>query len=454
MGTSSKGSNNAPSDTALTRAGGPWLPLQDPAKQAIGQAQQINAQGPWKYGPSKTAYMSDTQNALVAQGMGQAVDPDALKKMLASFGYSGDVASGNQVNQYDGSSAVGNVANNGIADPTNGNFDAIAANAMKGSGGIPLIQSTASGANLVDSPFLNQQVQNANRDITDQFTGSVIPGIESRMSMNGRMGSNAEQSLTGEAYKQLGSALSANENTMRGNAYNAERGYQNQAQLALPGANATELGAQTSANQAQAGDVYSRLQQQLAAANQAHGAKSADTAQALAAGQGLGTNFANTTAGTDKALEYGSIDQQNRQAAQTEASNQFQYAQSAQYDQLQRYIKSLQGIGSLQPNAANAASQESGPSGGEVAGQNAAQLAAMVAMVAMMCDARLKKNVRSAGALPNGVKLYRFGYLWDDDETERFGPMAQEVAEIMPDAVGRTESGYLYVRTGLLMRGC
>lgn len=383
--TSGKGSGNAPPDSVLTKIGGPWVPLQDSARQAIVQANDVNSAGPWQYGPSRTALMSRSQLDNINSGVKTANDPATIQAMLRAMGYSGDVASGNQVNNYAGVGAVNNIANNGIADPTGGNLGNLASGSMAGSGGLDMIRATAGGQYLGANPYLDKQIQAANSDITDQFTGSVIPAIEGRMSMNGRMGSNAEQQMTSEAYKQLGQQLSQNEQTMRGNAYNTERGYQTQAQLALPGAWSGELNTQIGANQANAQDVYSRIQQQLAAASQAHGAQSADVAQALQAGQGLGQNFQNMMMPTDKTGELLAQEQANRQANLTEQSNRFQYGQSAQYDQLQRYLKSLQGIASLgQNNANSAALGPNGPSGSEVAAQNAMQIASMVAMIAML----------------------------------------------------------------------
>jgi hypothetical protein len=47
------------------------------------------------------------------------------------------------------------------------------------------------------------------------------------------------------------------------------------------------------------------------------------------------------------------------------------------------------------------------------------------------------------GRLASGVPLYRYRYLWSD--TEFVGVMAQEVAEVVPEAVARGSDGFLRV---------
>lgn len=58
-------------------------------------------------------------------------------------------------------------------------------------------------------------------------------------------------------------------------------------------------------------------------------------------------------------------------------------------------------------------------------------------------DIRLKRDISQVGRLANGLKLYRFHYLWSD--TEYVGVMAQEVRLLMPDAVVHGADGYLRV---------
>lgn len=71
----------------------------------------------------------------------------------------------------------------------------------------------------------------------------------------------------------------------------------------------------------------------------------------------------------------------------------------------------------------------------------------------VVSDARLKRDVVLIGVLDNGLRLYRYRYLWSD--AVFVGVMAQEVAETMPSAVVVGDDGYLrvnYRKLGLQMR--
>jgi hypothetical protein len=55
-------------------------------------------------------------------------------------------------------------------------------------------------------------------------------------------------------------------------------------------------------------------------------------------------------------------------------------------------------------------------------------------------DRRLKRDVRRVGELPSGLPVYRFRYLWSDDES--VGVMADDVRNVAPHAVMRMPNGY------------
>jgi len=54
-------------------------------------------------------------------------------------------------------------------------------------------------------------------------------------------------------------------------------------------------------------------------------------------------------------------------------------------------------------------------------------------------DRRLKKNIERIGTHPCGAPLYKFDYIWNQPG---IGVMADELAEIMPEAVIHTRSGF------------
>jgi polysaccharide export outer membrane protein len=69
---------------------------------------------------------------------------------------------------------------------------------------------------------------------------------------------------------------------------------------------------------------------------------------------------------------------------------------------------------------------------------------------AVPSDIRLKRDIVLLDRLPNGIGLYRYRYIWSDQVY--VGVMAQEVAQIIPDAVVRGADGFLrvnYARLGM-----
>ena len=64
---------------------------------------------------------------------------------------------------------------------------------------------------------------------------------------------------------------------------------------------------------------------------------------------------------------------------------------------------------------------------------------------------RVKRDITSLGTAANGLPLYSFRYVWDEDDAPlHTGHMAQEVMQVRPDAVCRTPAGYLAVDYGAL----
>ena len=76
---------------------------------------------------------------------------------------------------------------------------------------------------------------------------------------------------------------------------------------------------------------------------------------------------------------------------------------------------------------------------------------------ASMSDMRLKTNINQVGNLPNGLGIYTWD--WTEDAVNKglandmhIGVLAQEVAEVMPEAVVHTPSGYMAVKYGELLK--
>lgn len=82
--------------------------------------------------------------------------------------------------------------------------------------------------------------------------------------------------------------------------------------------------------------------------------------------------------------------------------------------------------------------QSSGGSNGGIGGF-LGQLAGGIAL----SDRRAKTNIVKIGELPNSLNVYTFDYI--DGPKNQTGVMAQEVAEIMPEALGPIINGYMTV---------
>jgi len=66
-----------------------------------------------------------------------------------------------------------------------------------------------------------------------------------------------------------------------------------------------------------------------------------------------------------------------------------------------------------------------------------------IAAAAMASDRRVKRDIIRIGSMPSGLPVYSFKYIWGDEP--HIGVMAQEAAELFPDAVLRHEAGFLMV---------
>lgn len=124
--------------------------------------------------------------------------------------------------------------------------------AMQGSevqrGANTLAGDTLGGKYLQGNPHLNDMYDRGARSVTDQFTKSVIPSINSTFAQAGRYGSGAQKEMFGQATDRLGRTLSEMYTDMAMPMYEAERGRQMQTMSAAPGiaagdyADAAQLG--------------------------------------------------------------------------------------------------------------------------------------------------------------------------------------------------------------------
>ncbi len=92
-------------------------------------------------------------------------------------------------------------------------------------------------------------------------------------------------------------------------------------------------------------------------------------------------------------------------------------------------------------------------SGGKVALKTLKDLIPFAVLGTLASDIRLKRDIVQVGHLANGLRLYRYRYVWSP--TLYVGVMAQEVRGVDPAAVTQGDDGYLrvnYRRLGLRLQ--
>jgi hypothetical protein len=94
------------------------------------------------------------------------------------------------------------------------------------------VGQTAAGGFLNANPYQAQMIQAATRPLEQQFSQQVLPGISSLYSRSGRLGSGAMERALGTATEGFGRALGDVTSNIAGSQFQAERGLQQQAQLA------------------------------------------------------------------------------------------------------------------------------------------------------------------------------------------------------------------------------
>ena len=82
-------------------------------------------------------------------------------------------------------------------------------------------------------------------------------------------------------------------------------------------------------------------------------------------------------------------------------------------------------------------------SSGKVAFRTVKDLLPFAVLGTLASDIRLKRDIVPVGHLANGLRLYRYRYVWSP--TLYVGVIAQEVREVVPAAVVRGRDGYLRV---------
>ena len=439
-----KGENAGPSESTIKNAQ-LWPDLRDPVYRAIQDATKLYQQG----------YSVPEMNRRQWQGI-EGIEDWATNyggRLEDVVGNIGNIARGNRTGDAPGQDFLQSIYAAG-GTPKEG-WDTLrqaADLADDGSGGLQFLRETAGGGFLGQNPYVDNVIKAMNRGTKDAY-GNTIAGLEGSMSRAGGMGGSMEALLRGRENEGLARSLAENEAAVRYADYGKERGYQEAARQALPGALATETGAMTAAGGALNDAAYQRLAAQMTAANQAgQGYRSDIQQQMQAAGTlpGLGQSGFNVGSNLLNAGEYtrANLEKQN----------------NAGWTGLQQYLNTLGGVRNLFGSGGGSIQQP--PSANSQAWGNAMQMAqlfgpmlmgstgggytgppsGMAGNAGIPSDRRLKTDVELMTAGP--VPLYRWRYVWGGPRYE--GPMAQDVARVAPELVTVGPGGFLLIPAALV----
>jgi hypothetical protein len=107
-----------------------------------------------------------------------------------------------------------------------------------------------------------------------------------------------------------------------------------------------------------------------------------------------------------------------------------------------QYMQSLLGVGQLGLGAGSLVADVGRQSRGTSKDKSGLGRAIGTALI-VGSDRRLKKDIKLIGHTDEGLNVYEFRYI--DGSGPYIGVMAQEVAEIKPEALGPTINGYMTV---------
>lgn len=421
-----------------------------------------------------TAGLTNAQSAVanIAGGNAFSSKPnDTLNKLQDGISMGTNPAAA-MIGQAPGSSTINagmNFSNPGV-DATKSAMGGINTNYTNPA--LANVAEMASGANIGKNPYLDAMVATQQGKIADQLKNVTLPGMSSQANMLGRSGSNAfahqVNNATGTAAEQMAKVatdmygnqyntdtermLAANQQL--GNYSNTQQDLRNNASsLALQGAG--QLGQQSlaendarmnAANAANAqhqfdtgmkNDIYqsgvtnnlNNANLQMNAANSQAGNQNAQANTQLGAAGMAGDVYGYNYLPSERLGQVGALQDARSQDVLNANIQRHDFQQTQPIRNVADMINMVNGGGynnTTTPVYNNTGSQIMGG------------LGSLVTLLSM-CDIRTKKVIRQIGFMPvadgSTIPMYEFTYNNDPDQKTWIGPMAQEVEEVLPDAV-------------------
>lgn len=427
---------------------------------------------------------TDQLNYFTAGGGGIQNSPAAVG--LSNIAYGGNPFLTQAGAFTSGLSGIGNQA---AANPYAGLLESIAAQVGGPNAAIDALTKTSSGEYLNSNPYLDSMFGSASDAVTRAYQTATAPTTASNFSGAGRYGSGAYANSVSQNEQNLGSSLGNLSANIYGGNYQAERARQDAASQALGALIAQNFGLQGNLTNA-AGTQY--LQGLNTAADSMARGGALDVAALGAQQAALNTMQGGYQTGNQQQLQALSMfpamlqaqfapSQAMIQAGQgltgleqqvlSDAEKRFYGEQQAPWTNLNQYMNAIgqptTGSGSVsQPYFTNPLANVLGAGTGALglynglsnagilgsgAGKGAGAVGAPIVEslgswsplaatagtagkgLGKMSDRRLKRDIENIGTLPNGLSIYSFRYLWDDEP--EIGLMADEVEVVHPEAV-------------------
>jgi hypothetical protein len=266
---------------------------------------------------------------------------------------------------------------------------------------VSYLSDAASGKYLdpANNPQLKGYLDAMFRPQAEQFNDIILPSLDSKFAGSGRTAGGAHFDSSMRGYQDL--ARSQSDATAK--LYESERGLQQGAAGMLPGV--------------------------------------------LGQKSGLANNWLQVLNGV------GARDDANNQAILNDANQKYSYGQTGQLDWYNRLAQTLLGMypGGQTQGSSQSSSYGTGSGGGGGGVGSFIGPALSVAGMALpfFSDERLKDVHARVGFTDDGLPLYLYQYKGED--RPQIGPIAQEVEQVMPEAVAEHPSGYKVVDYAALM---
>jgi hypothetical protein len=216
--------------TNSTSVSQPWAPAQPYVMAGMEGAATLASQGPQQYTPFSQVAGFDPMQQQAMNGITNYVNAPGTQQFMNTAGTSAQ----NLVNG--GNSTVSNVANTGVGNTlgyiTNNNmYDPAAAN-----------NQMAYGDNT--NPYLKGNVDSALRDLSNKFQTQTLPGLRHQAIGDGSYGSSRNEMTEGQAGGDLAKQMYDTATGMYSNAFNT----QEQNRLNALGISANQQGTQANFN--------------------------------------------------------------------------------------------------------------------------------------------------------------------------------------------------------------